>query len=83
MPRPPGYCWPSKPKTWVVQNKTALFIAIIMELGGNAHLFFEGDLRGFRLTKIEGASAEETPILELAVYDNFSPRCVVLGPSIE
>ncbi len=49
---------------WKVQDKPGLLLAILEKLGGNVHISFEGDLRGFSLDKFPGACDKETPILK-------------------
>lgn len=48
---------------WVVKDKKRLLLALADALTGDAHLSLEGDLRGFPLMKIAGASPEETAAL--------------------
>jgi len=54
----------SATECWAVKNKTRLLIAVMEELAGNAHVSFEGDLHGFRLSHISGASDQETAVLK-------------------
>ena len=49
---------------WKVRDKPRLLLALIKELGGDAHLSFEGDLHGFNLIKFPGVSDKETAILK-------------------
>src|SRR6202050_541428 len=55
-----------KPATeqWAVKDKKRLLLAMMEALAGDAHLSFEGDLSGFRLMQIAGASDEETTTLK-------------------
>jgi hypothetical protein len=48
----------------VVRDRTGLLLAIAEQLAGNARISFEGDLSNTRLTKMSGASEEETAILK-------------------
>jgi len=56
---------------WKVRDKPGLLLAILEKLGGNVHMSFEGDLRGFGLDKFPGASDKETPILK---RNTIAPR---------
>ena len=47
-------------KFWLVRDKRRLLLAMMEELTGEAHISFEGDLRGLRLLSTSGASQEET-----------------------
>jgi hypothetical protein len=49
---------------WAVKDKKRLLLAMMEALAGDAHLSFEGDLSGFRVTKIAGASDQETTTLK-------------------
>jgi hypothetical protein len=51
-------------KFWKVQDKRRLLLALMEELAGGAHISFEGDLRGLRLSSIPGASGEPTAALK-------------------
>jgi hypothetical protein len=51
-------------KHWAVKDKKRLLIAMMEALAGGAHLSFEGDLQGFRLMQITGASDQETTTLK-------------------
>jgi hypothetical protein len=46
------------------QGQKSLLLAIMEALAGDAHLSFEGDLSGFRVMKIAGASDQETTTLK-------------------
>jgi hypothetical protein len=48
---------------WEVKNKTPLLLAVMEALAGNARISFEGDLHGFRLANIPGATDRETTLL--------------------
>jgi hypothetical protein len=50
----------SAKQRWVVKDKKRLLLAVMEALAGDAHVSFEGDLRGFRLQNIAGASGQET-----------------------
>jgi hypothetical protein len=49
---------------WAVKDKKRLLLAVMEVLAGGAHISFEGDLRGFRLLNIAGASDQETLALK-------------------
>jgi hypothetical protein len=51
-------------KFWKVQDKRRLLLALMNELAGDAHISFEGDLRGLRLLTMPGASQEPTMALK-------------------
>jgi hypothetical protein len=48
---------------WEAKDKARVLLAIMGALAGDAHISFEGDLQGFRLTQIAGASNQETAAL--------------------
>lgn len=52
------------PKFWKVQDKRRLLLALMQELAGDAHVSFEGDLKGLTLLRIPGASEEPTVALK-------------------
>lgn len=47
-----------------MHDNRRLLLAVIEELAENAHIWFEGDLRAFRLLRMPGASLEETAALK-------------------
>jgi hypothetical protein len=54
-----------------VCDKTSFLSAVIKGLLRDSRISFEGDLRTFRLSTIDGASEEETPLLR---RNTISPR---------
>lgn len=48
---------------WRVRDKTRCLLAVMEELAGNAHISFEGDLRGYGVLEFPGASDSEMPPL--------------------
>jgi hypothetical protein len=48
---------------WQVRDKARLILAVIEKLGESAHMSLEGDLQGFDLMKLPGASDQETVVL--------------------
>lgn len=50
--------------SWRVKDKRRLLLAVMNALAGDSHVSFEGDLRGFPLGHITGASDQETAILK-------------------
>jgi hypothetical protein len=51
-------------ESWKVLDKQRLFRLVLEELAGDAHISFEGELRGLRLLSIPGGSEEETDSLK-------------------
>jgi hypothetical protein len=51
-------------KFWKVRDKRRLLLAMMEELAGGAHVSFEGDLQGLKLSSISGASGEPTDALK-------------------
>ena len=49
---------------WLVRDKRRLLLAMMEELAGDAHISFEGDLRGLPIFSTPGASHEETVTLK-------------------
>ena len=49
---------------WQVKDKSRLLLAMMNALAGNAHVSFEGDLSGLRLSAIPGSSERETDALK-------------------
>ena len=54
----------SDTEQWAVKDKTRLPLSIMEALAGDAHLSPEGDLHGFPVMAIPGASDAETPALK-------------------
>ena len=54
----------SRDKSWRVNDKRCLLLALMKELAGDANISFEGDLKALRLSSIPGASMEETEALK-------------------
>ena len=54
----------SDTEQWAVKDKTRLLLSIMEALAGDAHLSPEGDLHGFPVMAIPGASDAETPALK-------------------
>jgi len=52
------------PTHWFVRDRLRLLQAIMEKLAGNAHISFEGNLQGFRILTMPGASAQETKTLK-------------------
>jgi hypothetical protein len=55
-------------KQWAVKDKKRLLLAMMEALAGDAHISFEGDLHGFRLMQIAGASDQETTTLKRNIH---------------
>lgn len=51
-------------KRWKVQNKSGLLLALMEKLAGDAHVSFEGNLKGLKLLSMPDASEEPTPSLK-------------------
>src|SRR5579859_671594 len=51
-------------KFWKVQDKRRLLLALMEELAGGAHVSFEGDLQGLKLSSFPGVSGEPTAALK-------------------
>ena len=51
-------------KRWKVQNKSGLLLALMEKLAGDAHVSFEGNLKGLKLLSMPEASKEPTPSLK-------------------
>ena len=51
-------------KSWLVRDKRRLLLAMMEELAGDAHISFEGDLRGLALSSMPFASEEMTAALK-------------------
>lgn len=51
-------------KFWKVNDKRRLLLVLMQELAGGAHISFEGDLRGLKLSGLPGASDEPTEALK-------------------
>ena len=54
----------SAAKRWKVQNKRGLLLALMERLAGDAHISFEGNLKGLKLLSMPDASEEPTPALK-------------------
>jgi hypothetical protein len=46
-----------------IRDKRRFLISALTELAGGAHISFEGDLSGTLITRLAGASSEETQVL--------------------
>ncbi|HET7872797.1 MAG TPA: hypothetical protein VFL42_09825 [Terriglobales bacterium] len=53
-----------KPVIWTVRDKTALLLALMEQLAGNAHMSFEGDLKAFSILKFPASGYTETTVLK-------------------
>jgi hypothetical protein len=47
-----------------IRDKRRSLISALTELAGSAHISFEGDLSGTFITRVPGASSEETQVLK-------------------
>ena len=54
----------AKPTTWFVRDRYRFLLAVMKVLAGEAHISFEGDLHGFGLYNLPGASSDETSVLK-------------------
>ena len=54
----------SSTEQWAVKDRKGVLLAMMEALAGEAHLSLEGDLRRFALTRIAGASEQETASLK-------------------
>lgn len=71
-------------KFWRVQDKRRLLLAMMEELAGGAHVSFEGDLQGLKLSSIPGASGKPTTALKRNTLQPKQDFVVVpLEPSTE
>jgi hypothetical protein len=53
-----------KGKSWKVRDKGRLLLALMDELGGNAHVSFEGNLSSLPLSRYPDISSEPTDALK-------------------
>ena len=49
---------------WHVRDKARFLLAVMTELAGSAHIYFEGNLGELKLHELPGASEEETAVLK-------------------
>jgi len=74
---------PHEKKSWKVQDKARLLLAIMEELEGAAHISLEGSLRGVRLMSYPGASHQPTAVLKRGTISPEQDFLVIpLGPSV-
>lgn len=68
---------------WFVRDKRRLLLAMMEELAGDAHISFEGDLRGLPIFSTPGASHEETVTLKRnTLWPKQDFRVLPLEPSM-
>jgi hypothetical protein len=65
---------------WLVRDKRRLLVRMMEQLAGNAHISFEGDLKALHLSRIPGASNEETEVLK---RNTLSPKQVFVVLPLE
>jgi hypothetical protein len=71
-----------KTKCWKVRDKALLLLAVMEELAGDAHVSFEGDLRGLTLATYPGASLQPTAVLKRnTIWPNQDFVVVPLEPT--